>query len=284
MMHPRNRHQESYNFQALIAVNPDLRSLVIKNKFGGETIDFSNPLSVRALNKALLFSWYGLTYWDIPENFLCPPIPGRADYIHYVSDLFHEKKNLRVLDIGTGANLIYPLIGHFEYGWTFIGSDIHPLALNNAEKIILENCLKNKIETRLQKNKTSFFEGIISEKEFFNLSICNPPFHSSPAEAAAGTERKWKNLGKGVKGDLNFSGSKDELWCEGGEREFILKMIKESERFKNNVQYFSSIVSKEKNLPPLEKTLEKLKAKFQIMSYGHGNKQTRILIWTYKLS
>lgn len=278
-MHPRNKHQGQYDLQKLSAIHPGLKKFVFKNQYGNETVDFSDAKAVRSLNLALLKSWYNLKYWDIPEKFLCPPIPGRADYIHYVADLFKNPQGLRVLDIGTGANLIYPLIGYSEYGWQMTGSDINSEALKVAGTIIKENSLP--VELRLQEKRDKIFEGIIKDAEKFDLTICNPPFHSSPEEAMAGTERKWRNLGKGQKKDLNFSGSKDELWCEGGEKEFIQKMIKESEQFRDNVQYFSTLVSKEKNLVSLESMLKKIKADYKITSYGHGNKQTRILIWTF---
>jgi 23S rRNA (adenine1618-N6)-methyltransferase len=40
---------------------------------------------------------------------------------------------VRVLDIGVGANCVYPLIGHAEYGWRFLGVDIDEAALANAQ-------------------------------------------------------------------------------------------------------------------------------------------------------
>lgn len=282
MMHPKNRHQGQYDLKAFISSNPDLGKYVFKNKFNTETIDFSDPKAVKALNKAILISWYKLSYWEIPEKFLCPPIPGRADYIHYVAEqLPKNKQRFKVLDIGTGANLIYPLIGHHEYGWSFVGSDINPEALKSAQEIIFQNHLEKAVEVRLQKDKSRIFEGVLNEDDFFDLSICNPPFHSSSEEAKDGTKRKWKNLGFGKAEVLNFSGSSDELWCEGGEIGFLQQMIKESELFKNRIHLFSSLISKEKSLPPLEKTLQKLKAHYKIVSYGHGNKKTRILVWTY---
>ena len=39
------------------------------------------------LNRAILMHHYGVKSWDIPAGYLCPPIPGRADYIHSVADL-----------------------------------------------------------------------------------------------------------------------------------------------------------------------------------------------------
>lgn len=78
------------------------------------SVNFADPLAVKTLNKALLAHFYGVTHWDIPDGFLCPPVPGRADYVHHLADLLADDnggvvpKQATVLDIGTGANLIYP--------------------------------------------------------------------------------------------------------------------------------------------------------------------------------
>lgn len=97
------------------------------------------------LNKALLAHYYGVANWDIPEGFLCPPVPGRADYLHHLADLLAEDRDgiipqqATVLDIGTGANLIYPLIGAHEYHWRFTGSEIGAEAFASARAIINAN-------------------------------------------------------------------------------------------------------------------------------------------------
>jgi 23S rRNA (adenine1618-N6)-methyltransferase len=285
-MHPRNRHQDRYDLQALAKALPELSPFITINEFNVETIDFSNSVAVKALNKALLKAFYGFSFWDIPANYLCPPIPGRADYIHTVSDLFAEKKNLRVLDIGTGANAIYPLIGSNEYNWSFVGSDVDPKALQNAEKIISANQLQKQITFRLQNDPKAIFRSIIQEQEFFDLTICNPPFHESLEEASRGTSRKWKNLGKKVnKTELNFGGQKAELWCPGGERAFILNMMKESKTFASQVRYFTTLVSKEANLLPLTKFLKDMKTPIiQTLDMTQGQKKSRILCWSFQLS
>ena len=131
-LHPLNKHQGRYDFDVLIKACPELKPFVALNKFGDTSINFFDSTAVKMLNKALLKQYYTIDYWDIPENYLCPPIPGRADYIHHVATLLSETyqneipkgKQIKCLDIGTGANLVYPIIGTREYGWSFIASDI----------------------------------------------------------------------------------------------------------------------------------------------------------------
>lgn len=282
-MHPRNRHQDRYDLEKLSQIEPQLSTRLITS-YGETTIDFSDPKAVKLLNSALLKSWYKLKFWELPEPFLCPPVPGRADYIHYVSDLFESRTRLCVLDIGTGANLIYPIIGHFEYDWTFTAADVNKSALANAQKIITENRLENVIKLRHQPASHNIFINVIEESDVFDLTICNPPFHESPEAAQEGTNRKWRNLGKKKSvSALNFGGVSQELWYPGGEVAFVGKMIEESKAFAKNVKIFSCLISKEKNLAPLEKAIQKIGARATITSYGHGNKKTRILSWTYKV-
>jgi 23S rRNA (adenine1618-N6)-methyltransferase len=278
-MHPRNKHQGLYDFDLLTKAVPEL-SVFVVNRFGKKSIEFTDPKAVKTLNRALLKAHYGINHWDIPDDFLTPPIPGRADYIHTVADLIQG--NAHVLDIGTGANLIYPLIGHAEYGWTFVGSEINPEAVANARKIIRENALERFIEVREQKYQ-KIFEGIIGEKEFFQLTICNPPFHSSLDEALAGTERKWKNLERGKPGThRNFGGKGSELWCEGGERTFVKQMIEESVAMKERVQWFTTLVSKDSNVAYFEALLKKATPReVRLLPMSQGAKKSRVLAWSF---
>lgn len=238
-LHPRNKHRGLYDFHLLISGLPELAAHVKKNKFGNESINFADPKAVKALNKALLKQYYKVDFWEIPDDYLCPPVPGRVDYIHYAADLLESDKKLsiRCLDIGTGANLIYPIVGVSEYNWNFIGTDIDPDALYVADEIIERNpFLKNKVDLRIQANSRNIFKGIILKDEFFDLTICNPPFHASAAEANASSLRKTENL-KGQKNQnpiLNFSGRSTELWCDGGEKGFLLNMIYEVDISQSN--------------------------------------------------
>lgn len=292
-LHPRNQHNGNYDFETLTGALPELKQFVSLNKFGNESIDFANPEAVRALNKALLKQYYNINYWELPKTNLCPPIPGRADYIHHIADILAENHNgkiptgsgVKILDIGVGANCIYPIIGHQEYGWTFVGTEVDKPAKLTAENIINHNPeLKDSISIRLQQSKRQIFKGIIQPEERFDMTICNPPFHNSKEEATKGTQRKLKNLGKATEGKpvLNFSGQNNELWYEGGELAFITNMIYESVHFKTKCQWFSSLVSKKENLKPLYTILKKVNATaVKTIEMEQGNKVSRILVWRF---
>jgi 23S rRNA (adenine1618-N6)-methyltransferase len=292
-LHPRNKHRERYNFKELIAACPDLAPFVNLNQYNDESIDFFNPNAVKMLNKALLKKDYGVDNWDIPQGYLCPPIPSRADYLHYLADLLGTKnarkipigQQIKCLDIGVGANCIYPIIGHKEYGWTFIGSDIDPISINSANKIIeLNPELKPFIELRLQTDKNDIINGILKKDERIDLTLCNPPFHASLAEAQAGTQRKLNNLTqkKNAKMVLNFGGQNNELWCEGGEVAFIESLIYQSKQYADSCFWYTTLVSKEASLKSVYAALDRTKAvEVRTINMQQGNKISRIVAWTY---
>lgn len=292
-LHPRNKHRGRYDFKQLIESCRELVPFVVINKYNDESIDFSNPEAVKTLNSALLKHYYGITFWDIPKGYLCPPIPGRVDYIHYIADLLAESnigkiptgKHIKCLDVGVGANCIYPVLGFKEYGWSFVGTEIDPLAIQNAIQIIESNHgLKENIEIRLQSNLNDIFKGVIRKDEKFDLTFCNPPFHGSAEEAQAGTLRKLSNL-KGEKisrPKLNFGGRNNELWCEGGEKQFVQNMIFQSREFAQSCLWFTTLISKETNLKKVYFDLKKVKAlEVKTIQMVQGNKISRIVAWTF---
>lgn len=285
-LHYRNKHKNKYQFDELIKSEPSLSKFIITNKYKIETINFSNPDAVKTLNKALLKHYYGLTYWEIPNGYLCPPIPSRAEYIHQIADLIENKNGQKttILDIGTGANLVYPIIGATEYNWHFIASDINKESILNAEKIAENNqVLKNKIEIRFQNNPKKIFENIINQTDKIDCTICNPPFHASQEEANKSTNRKNKNLNPNItKPVLNFGGKNNELWCEGGEITFIQNMINESINYSYQVTWFTTLVSKETSLKPIYQSLKNIKAtSIKTIPFTNGNKTTRIVAWKF---
>ena len=301
-LHPRNPHQGRYDFDALVNTCPDLNAFIKPNPKGDNTIDFADPKAVFCLNRALLAHYYQVHQWQIPDGYLVPPIPGRADMIHYLADLLADGdivevdktkgKKVKVLDVGTGANCIYPVIGSQTYGWQFVASDIDPVSIEVAKLIVESNPgLRKLVKPVLQTNPELIFSGVIKAGEYFDLTLCNPPFHASKEEAQAANTRKVRNLGKGkVKVKVkeakpqnnNFGGQNAELWCAGGELGFITKMAEQSVEFAQQVGWFSSLVAKSENVPELKKRLKRLGAvDVRVIPMAQGQKISRIIAWRY---
>jgi len=295
LLHPRNLHQGRYDLVSLSKTCPELKDYVRAGPKGDKTIDFSDDKAVFCLNKALLAHYYHVTNWNIPSGYLCPPIPGRADYIHYLADLLAvcgqgkipTGKKVNVLDIGTGANCIYPMIGSQSYGWQFVATDVDPVAVKSARLIVQSNaCLSQLIKLRQQNYRQAIFNNIIQDKDRFDLTLCNPPFHSSMAEAQESSQRKRHNLSQGewLKGSIkrNFGGQKAELCCPGGEINFLKKMAKESVNFSKQVCWFTSLVSKGDNIRPLKRQLTLLGVKqLDVIKMSQGQKVSRLIAWSF---
>lgn len=280
-LHPKNKFNNGYNFDELIKINQKLAPFVSKNQFDVVTIDFSNPEAVKELNKALLFSFDKISVWDFPKENLCPPIPGRLDYIHYLADLISDEADVKVLDIGTGATCIYPILGVAAYNWSFVASDIDLKSLDTAQDIIDDNDLGSKIELRHQVKEEEILKGILKEGDSFSAVMCNPPFFKSAEEAQGANKRKNKNLGNNTV--RNFSGNNNELWYIGGEKAFLHNYLYESSLFKEKSKWFTSLVSKKENIKSLEKSSAKLGAvEFKVIPMSQGNKVTRIACWRFQ--
>lgn len=303
-LHPRNVHTGQYDFAALIKACPELKPCVINNPKGDLTINFSDAQSVLLLNKALLAHFYAIQFWQIPAGYLCPPIPGRVDYIHYIADLLRESfgseipkgSQVKGLDIGCGANCIYPLLGSRSYGWSFVGADIDALAVKTASLLVDANKnISKKITIRQQKNTENILTGMVNKTDRFAFTMCNPPFHSSMENAAAGSIQKQRNLSKKSKDNsfktnklavktpsLNFAGQAHELSCEGGEIAFVKKMVAESLLIKEQVCWFTCLLSKIENVSPLQNLLKQQAVQeVKVIEMSQGHKISRFIAWTY---
>ncbi len=278
-MHPRNRYRDKHDFAELCRVSPELKEYMTVTPAGKPTLDFSNRRALLLLNRALLLRDYGLKHWDIPEDHLVPPLPGRLDYLHAVKDLAPDTR--RVLDIGTGASAIYPILGTREYGWQFVGTEINPDSVKVARAIVQFNpVLRGNIEVRRQEDPASVFAGVVAPQDRFDVSICNPPFYGSREEAEHAGAKKWSKLGRTDRG-LSFGGADSELWTAGGELRFLKRMIAESDPFRRQVGWFTTLVSKRGYLDTARHLLDRLPVEMRILPLEQGNKKSRVLAWRY---
>jgi len=285
-MHRKNPHFKKYDLNRLATFVPQLKELIIKNKKGEPSINFSDPKSVSLLNEALLKAHHGIEIWDSNTENLTPAVPGRCDHLLYMRDFLKNQKiilhlKINVLDIGTGASCIYPIVGTSMLDWHFVASEAHEDSYKAACKVVKDNPERMaKVEIRRQADKSKIFTNIIKPDEKFMLTICNPPFFKSIEDSQKETYRKNKNLRISKTNKKNFGGLSHEIWYPGGEFEFIKTMIDESVLFKTQVRWFSSLVAKEDNLKKLIRYInKKKKIKHHVVEFKHGNKTSRILAW-----
>ncbi|MGB3799572.1 MAG: 23S rRNA (adenine(1618)-N(6))-methyltransferase RlmF [Lewinella sp.] len=279
-MHPRNRYRDKHDFQELIRLEPRLADYIITTPSGAVSLNFSERTALLLLNRTLLRRDYRLRHWDLPDGHLVPPLPGRLDYIHTLADLTGSPE--RVLDIGTGASLIYPILGTMEYGWEFVATDISDRAVKVATAIATMNKpLKKRIALRQQADPAHVFRGVVLPGERFGATMCNPPFYESRQAAEAAGRKKWSKLGREDTG-LSFGGSDSELWTPGGERRFLRDMIRESVEFRSQIGWFTTLVSKRGYLDAVRRELDRVGAdEVRVLNMQQGNKQSRVLAWQF---
>ena len=290
-MHSQNPYGEGYDLKRLAKHYSTLQKYIVLNPSGEETVDFSSSSAVYELNKAILLADFKLADYHLPTGYLIPPIPGRLDYLLHVRDFLSEKFSvdpdvkLRGLDIGTGANGIYSILGAQHFNWTMVGTESDVKAIDIAKSNMQHTKgLQDKVEIRHQEDKSFLFKNMIQSDEQFDFTVCNPPFHGSREEAVKGSLRKLKNLGGenyNKEFSLNFEGQANELWCNGGEALFIKRLLRDSVLFKDQVKVFTSLVSKAENLFKIEKQLKKAKANYHIIPMHQGNKKSRIIAWWF---
>lgn len=147
-IHPRNKYSENPpDFGLLASLYPTFQPYVFYSRDGRPRIDWKDYNATRELTRVLLLHDHGLNWW-IPDCQLCPTVPNRSNYIHWIEDLLSsniivdnraDSAVVRGFDIGTGANCIYPLLGSSLLGWRFVGSDVTEVALEWAEKNVKNN-------------------------------------------------------------------------------------------------------------------------------------------------
>ncbi|XP_020079913.1 methyltransferase-like protein 16 [Ananas comosus] len=271
-MHPRNRYTESPpDFALLASLYPSLRPFVSSPSSSSSSssrasIDWTDPAATRELSRVLLLHDHGVHWW-IPDGQLCPTVPNRSNYIHWIedllaSDLIPESSvsdgRVRGFDIGTGANCIYPLLGASLLGWSFVGSDVTDVALEWAKRNVESNPhLAELIEVRNANDSSSsvidntesleleskkdcycgppILLGVVKDGESFDFCMCNPPFFESIEVA-------------GLNPKTSCGGTAAEMVCSGGERAFITRIIKDSVSLKHSFRWFTSMVGRKVNL------------------------------------
>lgn len=147
-LHRKNRYyQNPPNLYLLAQEFPQIIGQYIEcnHQLRKGKLDWKNAEAVRIFTQFLLFKDFQLQITFPIGGYLCPPIPNRLNYVCWLSDLLESTASLysqprpRIIDIGTGSSLIYPLLGVKSFGWEFIGTDISREALTIAQANLEQN-------------------------------------------------------------------------------------------------------------------------------------------------
>ncbi|XP_068173468.1 RNA N6-adenosine-methyltransferase mettl16 [Antennarius striatus] len=252
-MHPRNRYKDKPpDFGYLASKYPDFQQHVHTNLTGRPIVNFKEPEAVRALTCTLLKEDFGLTI-EIPLERLIPTVPLRLNYIHWVEDLIDGQKQLRRgIDIGTGASCIYPLLGATMNGWYFLATEVDDICFDYATRNVEQNNLSELIKVVKVPKKTLLMDALKEETEIvYDFCMCNPPFFANQLEAKGVNSR---NSRRPPPSSVN-TGGVTEIMAEGGELEFVKRIIHDSLQLKKRLRWYSCMLGKKCSLAPLKEEL-----------------------------
>ncbi|CAH6785930.1 RNA N6-adenosine-methyltransferase METTL16 [Phodopus roborovskii] len=256
-MHARNRYKDKPpDFAYLASKYPDFKQHIQINLSGRVSLNFKDPEAVRALTCTLLREDFGLSI-DIPLERLIPTVPLRLNYIHWVEDLIghqvSDKSTLRRgIDIGTGASCIYPLLGATLNGWYFLATEVDDMCFNYAKKNVEQNNLSDLIKVVKVPQKTLLMDALKEESEIvYDFCMCNPPFFANQLEAQGVNSR---NSRRPPPSSVNTGGI-TEIMAEGGELEFVKRIIHDSLQLKKRLRWYSCMLGKKCSLAPLKEEL-----------------------------
>lgn len=254
-MHPRNRYKDKPpDFGYLASKYPDFQQHVHTSLTGRPVVNFKEPEAVRALTCTLLKEDFGLTI-QIPLERLIPTVPLRLNYIHWVEDLIDgQKQPRRGIDIGTGASCIYPLLGATMNGWYFLATEVDDICFDYATKNVEQNNLSDLVKVVKVPQKTLLMDALKEETEIvYDFCMCNPPFFANQLEAKGVNSR---NSRRPPPSSVN-TGGVTEIMAEGGELEFVKRIIHDSLQLKRRLRWYSCMLGKKCSLAPLKEELRK---------------------------
>ncbi|KAJ0395417.1 hypothetical protein ATCC90586_002134 [Pythium insidiosum] len=186
----------------------------------------ASAVAVSELTKTLLAHDFGIE-WTMPIDRLCPPLPNRLNYLHWIEDLlqragvdpFDKSDGDAVfgIDIGTGASCIYALLGAKMNGWRFLATEIDETSFVSAQDNVARNNLEKLISVQRVRTTDLLQEPLqtVDSDQSFHFSMCNPPFFDDLNEADTNP-------------DVCCMGASHEMVFPGGEVGFISHMINDS--------------------------------------------------------
>ncbi|XP_050234783.1 uncharacterized protein LOC126683011 isoform X2 [Mercurialis annua] len=293
-IHPNNKYADNPpDFALLASLYPSFKPYVFYSRDGKPRIDWTDFNSTRELTRVLLLHDHNLNWW-IPDGQLCPTVPNRSNYIHWIEDLLSSDiipkintngDTVKGFDIGTGANCIYPLLGASLVGWSFVGSDVTEVALEWAERNVKNN---PHVSELIEIRKVTNCRDVLSIECSRNVEPENlgsgMDMHESVVEEVVDANTNYHGrilvgvVREGEKFDFcmcnppffdsmeeaglnpktSCGGTPEEMVCPGGEKAFIARIIEDSVLLKESFRWFTSMVGRKINLKFLTSKLREV--------------------------
>ncbi|OWF46567.1 Methyltransferase-like protein 16 [Mizuhopecten yessoensis] len=149
----------------------------------------------------------------------------------------------------------------------------------------LKNIETNGMKERITVKKVSVDDRSVlcnllkDETDTFDFCMCNPPFFADHVEAqAVAKSRNYSRTDPKSVCTASFT----ESIVEGGEVNFVKRMIKDSMELGTKIRIYSSMIGKKSSLPPLKEELRRLEVpKFSTTEFCQGKTMRWGLAWTF---
>ncbi|XP_067633554.1 U6 small nuclear RNA (adenine-(43)-N(6))-methyltransferase isoform X2 [Eurosta solidaginis] len=289
LMHPRNIFRTPPDYTALAIKYKDFRRVCKLELTGKVRIDYRNEATLRALNKMLLEEYFQL-HVDIAPGSLVPTLPLRLNYILWLEDLLVPLKlaateEVNGIDIGCGSSCIYSLLASRKNAWHMHALETNASNLEHARNNVKLNSLENLVEIFKQIDKQVVFSDFFITKPDvkFHFCLCNPPFYDSslPDPFHATT----RNEEKRAPPHNCHTGNEEELACEGGEVQFVQRIIEESDLHKQRVCIFTSMLGHKSSVGRILATLNtKQITNYTTTEFCQGNTTRWGIAWSFGTS
>jgi 23S rRNA (adenine1618-N6)-methyltransferase len=107
------------------------------------------------------------------------------------------------------------------------------------EFIVKENQSNFVVKTKfsflvIQMDASALFDGLINRANHYDFLMCNPPFFSDTFESQGLTHTRKSD--RPVANSINTAADVESIYDQGGEVEFVKRMINESRRYATNVR------------------------------------------------
>ncbi len=292
-MHARNRFRDGYDFQQLVAASPLLAPFVKLNAYGDVSIDYAVLAAVAALNRALFTSAYGADELGCAARLFVSPVPGRSDYLHHLADPLAGRDPSAIPrgpSVATRHRCrrqlrLSPSLAQAATAGAS-SARTSSVACEWARKLAKANtAVADLIECRLQPSPTDCFNGVVVPGERFTASMCNPRRstyrpRTRPPQPDAAAESRWPPASGGAHVKLWWVGGR--TLCDGGELGFRAADDHQSSAVPDRCRWFTTLVSKS-GIPAssLRGAATRKLADVKTIGMGQGQKQSRILAWTF---
>ncbi|OLN81080.1 putative methyltransferase-like protein C27D7.08c [Colletotrichum chlorophyti] len=273
----RNLYSQEPDFDKLGREDPAFGTMLKRGN-----LDFNNPAAVMQLTKTLLMADFGVQI-ELPDDRLCPPVPNRHNYILWLKGLVdttsYDDPDRKVLglDIGTGASCIYPLLGCTQRRWSFFATDVDPKSLTYAKKNVELNHLQNRISIVPRNPKDALIPLEDIGAETLSFVMTNPPFYASENDLLDSARQKSRPPLTAC------TGAPVEMVTEGGEVSFVSRILDESLKLRDRVQWYTSMFGKQSSLEEFVTKLREQKIdNYAVTEFIQGNKTRRWAIaWSF---